>query len=54
VCASDSADRLGQFAEVVCLHRPPQFRAVGLWYENFSQTADDEVIDLLDRVSSRT
>lgn len=53
VCAAPSAERLGQLAEVVCLHRPEVFRAVGLWYEDFSQTTDDEVLDLLDRVSTR-
>jgi putative phosphoribosyl transferase len=31
----------------VCLETPEQFFAVGLWYENFAQTTDDEVRDLL-------
>jgi putative phosphoribosyl transferase len=35
--------------EVVCLAAPPQFDAVGLWYRNFSQTSDEEVIALLAR-----
>jgi predicted phosphoribosyltransferase len=35
--------------EVVCALAPPRFRAVGLWYENFAQTSDDEVRDLLAR-----
>ena len=26
---------------------PQRFRAVGLWYEDFSQTPDDEVRELL-------
>lgn len=47
VCAADSADRLGGIAEVVCLHRPDQFRAVGLWYDDFGQVSDDEVLELL-------
>ena len=34
---------------VVCALAPPDFRAVGLWYENFAQTSDDEVRDLLAR-----
>jgi putative phosphoribosyl transferase len=34
--------------EVVCAHTPEPFYAVGLWYENFSQTKDDEVQKLLE------
>ncbi|QBR84911.1 phosphoribosyltransferase [Legionella israelensis] len=33
--------------EVVCLMRPEYFNAVGLWYEDFSQTSDEEVFQLL-------
>ena len=33
--------------EVVCARAPSDFRAVGLWYQDFSQTTDDEVRDLL-------
>lgn len=33
--------------EVVCLHAPAGFAAVGQFYEDFSQTEDDEVIELL-------
>jgi predicted phosphoribosyltransferase len=35
--------------EVTCLTTPYPFQAVGLWYADFSQTADGEVRDLLDR-----
>jgi len=35
--------------EVVCAMTPENFRAVGLWYDDFSQTGDDEVRDLLQR-----
>ena len=35
--------------EVVCAATPDPFRAVGLWYENFNQTTDEEVRNLLDR-----
>ncbi|HZS07918.1 MAG TPA: phosphoribosyltransferase [Blastocatellia bacterium] len=31
----------------VCLEMPDPFFAVGLWYENFAQTTDEEVRDLL-------
>jgi predicted phosphoribosyltransferase len=37
--------------DVVCLRTPEPFRAVGLWYEDFSQTTDEEVHALLDRAS---
>ncbi|MFZ3495925.1 phosphoribosyltransferase family protein [Streptomyces sp. 5.8] len=33
--------------EVVCLSTPRAFRAVGEWYQDFSQTPDDEVVALL-------
>jgi erythromycin esterase-like protein/predicted phosphoribosyltransferase len=35
--------------EVVCLITPKPFRAVGVWYEDFSQTSDAEVRELLAR-----
>jgi predicted phosphoribosyltransferase len=33
--------------EVVCARMPESFFAVGQWYDDFSQTTDDEVRDLL-------
>jgi predicted phosphoribosyltransferase len=39
--------------EMVCLITPEPFYAVGLWYEDFSQTSDEEVRELLDRAASR-
>ncbi|MCX7595008.1 MAG: phosphoribosyltransferase family protein, partial [Fischerella sp.] len=33
--------------EVVCLLTPEPMNAIGLWYENFSQTTDEEVRELL-------
>ncbi|GAB4373287.1 MAG: phosphoribosyltransferase [Elainellaceae cyanobacterium] len=33
--------------EIICAETPQPFRAVGLWYENFAQTTDQEVRDLL-------
>jgi putative phosphoribosyl transferase len=35
--------------EVVAVKTPHPFRAVGLWYENFPQTSDDEVREILCR-----
>jgi predicted phosphoribosyltransferase len=36
-----------QVDDVVCAVTPEPFRAVGLWYRDFSQTTDEEVRDLL-------
>ncbi|GGY06726.1 phosphoribosyltransferase [Streptomyces djakartensis] len=33
--------------EVICLHRPAAFMAVGLWYENFDQLTDRDVLEAL-------
>jgi predicted phosphoribosyltransferase len=33
--------------DVVCTVTPEPFRAVGLWYDDFSQTSDEEVRELL-------
>ena len=35
--------------DVVCASTPEPFLAVGLWYDDFSQTTDDEVHELLER-----
>lgn len=41
-------EKLGHEADrIICLHAPDEFLAVGLCYENFDQTQDQEVIDLL-------
>jgi putative phosphoribosyl transferase len=37
--------------EVVCAATPEPFRAVGLWYEDFTQTTDEEVRELLERAA---
>jgi putative phosphoribosyl transferase len=48
VAAAPTCDALRAEAdEVVCLVTPHNFRAVGLWYDDFAQTEDDEVRDLL-------
>lgn len=33
--------------EIVCLHRPSSFGAVGFWYHDFPQLTDDEVLEIL-------
>jgi predicted phosphoribosyltransferase len=35
--------------EIVCALTPEPFRAVGIWYADFSETTDEEVRDLLSR-----
>jgi predicted phosphoribosyltransferase len=37
--------------DIVCAVTPEPFIAVGLWYEDFSQTTDDEVRELLQRAA---
>ena len=50
VAPADGVHRLHAEADdVVCLHRPPVFYAVGQFYENFAQTTDEEVVALLRR-----
>jgi putative phosphoribosyl transferase len=40
--------------DLVVLATPEPFRAVGVFYDDFSQVGDDEVIDLLDRSARGT
>ena len=48
VGAMETCDRIGKLAdEVVCLSTPTFFNAVGQWYEDFSETSDRDVRDLL-------
>jgi putative phosphoribosyl transferase len=44
-------DLRGECDELVCLEVPDPFFAVGEWYRDFSQTDDDEVVDLLRRAA---
>lgn len=46
--ASDTCASIGrEVDEIVCAETPSPFLGVGMWYENFSQTTDDEVKRLL-------
>jgi putative phosphoribosyl transferase len=48
VCGLDSECLLEHYADhVLCLKRREPLFSVGFWYENFEQTTDREVIDLL-------
>jgi putative phosphoribosyl transferase len=48
----DTCEELAQEAdEAICLSTPPFFQAVGQYYEDFSQTSDDDVRELLTRAA---
>ena len=48
VAPADTIDRLaGDTDEIVCLATPERFHAVGLHYDDFTQTSDEEVVRLL-------
>ena len=53
VAAVDSLAAIAHLAdETVSIMTPPDLWAVGAWYDDFGQTTDDEVVDLLARGSS--
>ena len=53
VGAADTCARLAGIADkVVCPYTPDAFSAVGLWYEDFSQTTDEEVAQVLANAST--
>lgn len=39
--------------EIVCYQTPEPFYSVGLWYEDFSQTTDEEIRQLLERAAKQ-
>lgn len=50
VAARDTCKEMSKLADqIICPLKPSNFYAVGLWYENFSQTSDDEVCMLLEK-----
>lgn len=50
VSAGESCAELGgQVDEIVCTRTPAPFYGVGMWYDDFSQTSDAEVRELLAR-----
>ncbi|MCJ1680769.1 phosphoribosyltransferase [Streptomyces sp. APSN-46.1] len=52
VAPPDAVELLaGVTDEVVCLSTPRGFSAVGQWYEDFSQTSDEEVVSLLSQAA---
>lgn len=54
VGARETCQAMSQLVDdLVCLETPEPFYAVGLWYEHFDQTGDEEVHDLLERAAAR-
>jgi len=54
VAPPDTAESLRrEVDELVCLHTPAGFMAVGQWYEDFTQTSDAEVVALLEKARRR-
>ncbi len=52
VSAPSTCAELGrEVDEIICARTPEPFYGVGLWYEDFSQTTDQEVHDLLTRAA---
>jgi len=50
VCAAQTAEIfLPRVNELVCLQSPSDLGAIGLWYRNFEQTTDEEVVELLEK-----
>ena len=54
VAAPDSVALLEPLADrIVCLHLPHDLYAIGRWYEDFDQTPDRQVVELLQRAWNR-
>jgi putative phosphoribosyl transferase len=52
VAAPTTCEELqAELDEMVCVFTPEPFHAVGLWYETFSQTTDEEIQELLARAA---
>jgi len=55
VCASSTASAFrARVSELVYVKTPPDLGAVGLWYRDFEQTTDEEVVKLLADAQLRT
>lgn len=54
VAPAETCEDLAEIADrVECLAMPRPFRGVGLWYADFSQTTDEDVVELLAASSLR-
>lgn len=55
VGAADTCEEFrSEVDEIICGVAPDAFRAVGMWYEDFSQTSDEEVQWLVEQASERS
>jgi putative phosphoribosyl transferase len=53
VCAAHTVESLrGEVDELICLEAPSDLMAISIWYRDFEQTSDKEVIELLERARS--
>jgi len=53
VCAAQTAELFrSRVDELVCLASPSDLGAIGLWYKNFEQTTDEEVVQLLEKAGT--
>ncbi|GGY90041.1 phosphoribosyltransferase [Streptomyces avidinii] len=54
VGSAGTADLMREEAdEIICLHEPTDFHAVGQWYDDFDQVSDDAVIATLRNLHAR-
>ena len=54
VAAAQTCDEFREDVdEIICAVTPEPFYAVGMWYENFDQTTDEEVRELLARAAEQ-
>ena len=50
VCAAHSVELLrSEVEEMVCLEAPSNLMAISLWYQDFYQVGDEQVVELLER-----
>ena len=48
-----TVDLAGAADELVCVETPEPFYGIGMWYRDFTQTTDDEVVACLDRAGGQ-
>lgn len=54
VCARESVKQLSPDADqIVCLYTPSALQAIGIYYKNFQQVTDQEVVRLINKLSSK-
>jgi predicted phosphoribosyltransferase len=55
VAATQTCEALaGEVDDILCAQTPEPFLAVGLWYQDFGQTTDEEVREVLEEAARRT